>query len=404
VCLIGLLVWTDSANADLQVTEFRPLPFGSVSIAYGINESGTVVGESSQVFGGNRAIRASVGSDPISLGTLQGGWSSVALGINALGHVVGRSQTFVTGLGMTTRAFRTVDDGSLIDLGTLAGATSSEARAISNTGFVVGTSYDRMGQSRAVRWNPDGTIRAIVGLSLGTSAAFDVNDRGDVVGWAVNAEGIRRAFLADGAGVEPGRAVDLGALVPNGWSEAYGINASGAITGAAQSASGQSHAFYYSAGGGMLDIHDSSLGISSYGFDINIRGEVVGRIETSQGSRAFFWSPDAGMVDLNRLIAPDSGWILHAAYGINSLGQVVGLGTYQGRTRGFILRVRTGSGGQSAVPEPSTALLAVTGVVLLAGLSRSRVARRHENGLGTVGGSPYVERGAVPGSGSARLS
>lgn len=373
--LVGLLVLSQRARGDLQVTEFRPLPFASTSRAYGINDAGVVVGESDQAYGGNRAIRSGIGDAPTSLGTLPGGWSSTAFGVNSKGWVAGRSQTFVAGLGMTNRAFRRDVDGVMVDLGTLDGSTSSEARAISDSGFVVGTAYDRMGNSRAVRWNPDNTIRAIVGLSSGPSAAYDVNDRGQVVGWAVNAQGVRRAFRTNGGGTDPGAVVDLGGLVSNGWSEAYGINLSGDVTGAAQSRSGAVHAFYLSDGQGMLDIHDDRLGGSSFGLDINSRGEVVGRVEAGGSSRAFYWSQQGGMIDLNSLIAPDSGWVLYAAHAINNLGQVVGVGSYRGRTRGFVLQVR--SGGQAVVPEPSAAVLAATGATLLAGLAwRQRRPRR----------------------------
>ena len=43
------------------------------------------------------------------------------------------------------------------------------------------------------------------------------------------------------------------------------------------------------------------------------------------------------MLDLNNLIAPSSGWILNTANGINDAGQIVGNGTINGYTRGFLL-------------------------------------------------------------------
>ena len=41
--------------------------------------------------------------------------------------------------------------------------------------------------------------------------------------------------------------------------------------------------------------------------------------------------------DLNAYVAPDSGWVLQKATGINDDGQIVGTGSHNGNTRGFLL-------------------------------------------------------------------
>jgi len=43
------------------------------------------------------------------------------------------------------------------------------------------------------------------------------------------------------------------------------------------------------------------------------------------------------MTDLNDVVAPDSGWRLACAYGINNRGQIVGQGVVDGRKCGFLL-------------------------------------------------------------------
>ncbi|WP_339912351.1 PEP-CTERM sorting domain-containing protein, partial [Symmachiella dynata] len=55
------------------------------------------------------------------------------------------------------------------------------------------------------------------------------------------------------------------------------------------------------------------------------------------------------------------GWQLRDARAINSQGQIVGYGTYNGVTRAYLL-----TPGVAAVPEPSTfALLGIGGLALI---------------------------------------
>jgi hypothetical protein len=43
------------------------------------------------------------------------------------------------------------------------------------------------------------------------------------------------------------------------------------------------------------------------------------------------------MLDLNNLLSPNSGWILHRALGINNKGQIVGGGIFKDQLRAFLL-------------------------------------------------------------------
>ena len=102
-------------------------------------------------------------------------------------------------------------------------------------------------------------------------------------------------------------------------------------------------------------------GHGSDAFGINELGQVVGTSDKRDlPPRAVLWE-DGVMYDLNDLIPPDSGWRLDAAYAINDLGQIVGVGTLPWHEWGFLL---------TPVPEPS-ALLS-----LLCGLGGFAVLRR----------------------------
>ena len=53
---------------------------------------------------------------------------------------------------------------------------------------------------------------------------------------------------------------------------------------------------------------------------------------------AFRYRPGLdGMIDLNTLLPPNSGWVLTSARAINDVGIVVGAGTCNGQSAQFIL-------------------------------------------------------------------
>ena len=98
---------------------------------------------------------------------------------------------------------------------------------------------------------------------------------------------------------------------------------------------------------------------------INDEGLIVGVSEVGGGRFATLWR-DGAAFDLNALIDPASGWTLAEARDVNASGQIVGYGTLNGQTRGFLLSPI------AAVPEPGT-----TGLLsLVAGGCVARRARR----------------------------
>lgn len=73
---------------------------------------------------------------------------------------------------------------------------------------------------------------------------------------------------------------------------------------------------------------------------INDAETVVGWSAFGEESRAFIWekrNESAGMVDLNSLIASDSGWILTRATAVNNQGQIVGYGLRNDVEQAFLL-------------------------------------------------------------------
>jgi probable HAF family extracellular repeat protein len=75
--------------------------------------------------------------------------------------------------------------------------------------------------------------------------------------------------------------------------------------------------------------------------DINNRGEVVGGSLT-EGDETFhgFLFRNNRLYDLNELLDPGAGWELIQAFGINNLGEIVGIGSHGGHDHIVLLKPR----------------------------------------------------------------
>jgi probable HAF family extracellular repeat protein len=176
---------------------------GQGSGAYGINNTGQVVGETATIPGSyiTRAFLYSNGT-MTDLGTL-GGTTSWAYGINNTGQVVGYAST----AGAAGHAFL-YSNGVMSDLGTLGG-TSSQALGINNNGQVVGWAYTAGGAARDAFVYSGGSLLDLnKQLSPGSgsgwilSDANAINDLGQIVGTGTF-NGVLRAYLLTGTPTPP---------------------------------------------------------------------------------------------------------------------------------------------------------------------------------------------------------
>jgi probable HAF family extracellular repeat protein len=306
------------------------------------------------------------------LGTL-GGANSYAYGVNDSGQVVGESQTS----GSTTpHAFLFSappgNGGSMIDLGTLG--LESYARGINDSSQIAGYSFIGGVGYRAFLYTgapgSGGAMQDLGTLGGKNSYAYGINPSGQIAGYS-NPLGslVDHAFRYSGAPGAGGAMADLGTLGGNS-SNGYAINGAAQVAGFSQVPQGWAHAFLYTGTPGV-DGHMADLGTlgghNSYGYGVNSFGQVVGSSELAVGNsatHAILYTGVPGvngqMIDLDAWLdandpAEGAKWTLTEARGITDTGLITGTGVYNDGPGGL-------SDGQCAflldasalvVPEPA---------------------------------------------------
>lgn len=311
------------------ITDLGTLP-AYYSEAHGINLSGAVVGEfepTNSIYQHAFYYRDGANSDLGSLGP--NNLYAIAYAINNSNVIVGESSPLDPNLSI--RAF-IYSNGVMSDLGTLAGTAGqggySSAHAINRYGQVVGeatTSQPFNPPTHAILYS--GTNRTDLGVLAGSySNARGINDAGVIVGETdapvLGATNLH-AFMYSNSVMH-----DLGTLGGT-YSSAAAINNSGDVVGESEIISNSTtylRAFLYH--GGIMRELGTLRRLSSSASAINSSGQVVGYVSnTDQDLNAFLYDGTT-MMNLNDYLPPDSGWqSLATADGINDAGQITGSGT-----------------------------------------------------------------------------
>ena len=274
------------------------------------------------------------------IGTLRGALS-IATDINDRGEVVGLSEA-----GKETFFGFRWNGGKMSPLPSINRKWSA-ASAINHQGIIAGVSTSDSAPLVACAWEGSKTYPLVMPRGFGASFAEDVNDRGNLVGFAIDDSGERAGAVHwDGR-----RAVALRNLGGKS-SVAVTLNEGGIIGGASNTRYG-SYKEWNAALWEKGRIRDlGRLPGAEWGIvnSINRRGELVGASGSGCGTgRACIWV-GGRLYDLNRLIR-DSGWHLLSAAAINDQGQVAGTAVYRDQLHGFLLNRR---GSSSRQPNYST--------------------------------------------------
>ena len=231
-----------------------------------------------------------------------------------------------------TLAFKWTDQ-KLEILESLGGAYSS-ASAVNAAGDVVGSAETRSGEKHAVLWRTK-QPRDLGLLAQGDySSARDINDKNDIVGEAnLVPNGKPQAFFW-----HAGKMKQLPNLPGGTICSAQAINNSGAIIGSCDLHNSSTQHGVIWRNGSIQDL--GTLGdeyAPTTALDINNLGQVVGNSSDDDKLRAFLWE-NGKIINLNKLIAPDSGWTLLVASRINDKGEIIGRGYFHRTIHAFMLQ------------------------------------------------------------------
>ena len=213
------------------------------------------------------------------------GGNGFATGINNRGQVVGDSENTTPDptcpSPSTTLEIKAVvwEKGEIQqELPTIGGDPDGFVQAINDNGQAVGVTGDCISDLHAVLWNK-GTPTDLGTLSGSLLEPVAINNKGQIVGFALSPDGLRAFLWQNGA------ATDLGTLPP--------------------------------------DVNSLALGI-------NNKGQIVGdSCDADFSCRAFLWQ-DGTMTELNTLVRSPNAPFLEEGFGINSHGQIAGRTTVQG--------------------------------------------------------------------------
>ncbi|HKH93543.1 MAG TPA: PKD domain-containing protein [Gemmatimonadaceae bacterium] len=278
--------------------ESQPLGF-----AIGLNASAQVTGG---VFGlapnpgapGNEPFRWTPGGELVRLAICCD--NGFGADINSAGAIAGSSKG---GPNASYRGFVAIGTSTsplplLPGLSIDAQENHSRALALNDAVDIVGYSPTASFGRHAVRWSAGGAITDLGTLGGSNSEAVDINNAGQIIGMSqIAGDAATHAFLWSSASGMIDLNISTGAAI----TEVVEINGAGQIVGTYTNPGGQSHAFRYTTGSGLLDLGTLG-GTHSAPTGLNEKGDVAGRSTLADGStHAFLWTAGDGMEDITAL-------------------------------------------------------------------------------------------------------
>lgn len=350
----------DREPPDSRAAHYRVINLGTLGGSFaegnGISNSGLVSGFSTLL--GDQSTHATLWTKEMGLrdlGTLGGPNSSISFPVkDSRGLLVGGADTsaldpFNEGVcGGAAAPFATPDpyicrgfmwrDGKMTPLSTLGG-NNSFAENLNDRGQIVGFAETanpdptcmapQVFDLHPVIWGREGQIERLPELPGDKfGAAIGINDHGQITGVSSPVCAPGSVFLAIESNLvlwEKGVPINIGSLggVENNFP--FAINSRGYIAGLSDVAGDTTaHAFLWTKEKGMQDLGTLPGDITSNALGMNNKGQVVGGSADANGNGSAFLWEDGVMTNLNTLVCGGSSLFLEFAGDINDRGEISG--------------------------------------------------------------------------------
>ncbi len=365
---LGLVLFsTQTLALQYQIQQLPSLSVGGYAGAYGLNETGMVVGQAfNAATGKNEAVVWNGGS----VSTL--GVQGIARAVNDSGTVVGETGIAIVQIA-NGRAFKWDATNGYVDLGDLGGPFAG-AYDINNAGVITGFSqqpnipagHAPIQAAQGFRWESGSMTSLGAVVPNGYSRGHGINDSGKIAGRASLGE-----FQTSEKHMVNWDAANNLTSVPNGggsnYSTAQDVGNSGIVVGNGFAPGGAEVGMVWDASDNFMHFIGTFGGTSSRAWAINSNDELVGYAQDASGDLHAMVSYDTGVtaLKLSDMIIDFSGWQrLTVANDINDSGTIVGVGiTSGGQTAAFMATV---------VPVPAAVWLFGSALAGLFGFRRLR--------------------------------
>jgi probable HAF family extracellular repeat protein len=226
---------------------------------------------------------------------------------------------------------------TLFQLGALSGFANGGVNAINTAGETAGWNNVGGGAYHAFIRGLDGAMTDLGTLGGSGSIALAMNDSKTVVGLSYIAGNTTyHAFVSEISGTRPVNPVELpvltGTTANTTRCAAYGVNDNGgSIVGFCYAIDGKQHAVRWTRVTAttytIKDLQPATGWTSTFAYDINDGGTVVGFGTTGGLMRAFKYVPTSPLLGTMTSLGVIAGGTSSTARAINNLGDIVGWGT-----------------------------------------------------------------------------